>query len=232
MIKLQDKSYYAGLLDGEGSISISNSCVKKSKKYLRLSVRICMIDLNGVLQKGQSIWGGRVVSRKPRNERCRATIEWQIQDKVGGQFLKDVLPFLMVKKQEAELGIEFRKFVSINNMVGDNIQNYRFHLMEGIKGLHHSIPFQINQKLRDLAIKERRYGKREISEETRRRLSQSHKGLWTRGMFAKGHVPWTKGRKFSEEHKRKIGLANKVALRKYYAKIKICSVGIVSIIAI
>ena len=39
--------------------------------------------------------------------------------------------------------------------------------------------------------------------------------------FKKGYTPWTKGRKLSEEHKRKIGEANKKSVKEYWDKIKV-----------
>lgn len=48
------------------------------------------------------------------------------------------------------------------------------------------------------------------SEETRRKLSESHKGQVHAGTFKKGQASWNKGKKLSEEHKRKIGLANSI----------------------
>lgn len=62
------------------------------------------------------------------------------------------------------------------------------------------------------------YGKK-APEETRQKLSDSHKGKHHAGTFKKGQSPWTKGRKLSEEHKRKIGLANKISLKKYYSSL-------------
>jgi hypothetical protein len=54
------------------------------------------------------------------------------------------------------------------------------------------------------------------SDETRKKLSESHKGKVHAGTFKKGQTPWTKGRKLSEEHKRKIGEANKISVKNYY----------------
>jgi hypothetical protein len=101
-------------------------------------------------------------------------------------------------------------------MVSENIQKYREHLFEGLKNLHHSIPFKIDKKLRNKAVYEKRYFGWHISEEHRQKLSESHKGLVTKGMFKKGHIPWTKGRKLSEEHRKKIGEANSKRMKEFW----------------
>lgn len=54
------------------------------------------------------------------------------------------------------------------------------------------------------------------SEETKRKLSDSHKGKHHAGTFKKGSSPWTKGRNLSEEHKQKIGQSNKIAVKRYH----------------
>lgn len=55
------------------------------------------------------------------------------------------------------------------------------------------------------------------SEETKRKMSLSHKGLntWMKGRPAwnKGGTSWSKGRHLSEEHKIRIGQSNKKAYR-------------------
>ena len=215
-----DKVYFAGLVDGEGYIFILNSCVGQSKKYLKMGVKIQMVvDESGILAKAKELWGGHLYFRKGRKTQHRDTAEWIIENDGANKFLKDTLPYLRLKKQQAEIGLEFRKFVSYNNNITDNVQKYRLHLMDGLKGLHHSIPFAIDQKLRKVALHDIKT-KHFISQETRQRLSDSHKGQVHAGTFKKGCIPWTKGRKFTEEHKRKIGLANSIALKKYYAKIK------------
>jgi len=217
MIKLQN-SYFAGLIDGEGYIAIHNSCVGQSKKYLKLVVRIGMIDPEGILKQAQKRWGGYLYNRKARTDRHRATIEWNISDKSAEQLLKDVYPYLIFKKKQAEIGLEFRKFVSYNNNIGPLVQQYRQLLADNLKKLHKSINtnFEFDLDLRKKALIEIK-SKRGISEETRQKLIASHKGKIHAGTFKKGQIPWSKGRKFSEEHKRKIGKANKIALKKYYS---------------
>lgn len=212
--------YLAGLIDGEGYIYIVKGSVKKSKVYMRMGVKIAMIDNSFLLSRAQKVWGGYIRNRKARSDKHRATVEWIIQDLKAERLLNELLSFLILKKDQAKIAIEFRKFVSKNNMVTKNIENYRNHLSEGLKGLHHSIPFEIDKNLRRKATYDQKHVKWHISEEHRKKLSESHKGLLVKNMFKKGHVPWTKGRKFTEEHKRKIGLANSLALKKFYARVK------------
>lgn len=212
-------AYMAGLLDGEGYIAISNNCVGKSKKYLRLVVKISMVDDVRLLESVHSKWGGYIRNRKARSVNHRSTVEWVLENSKAEVLLQNLYPYMVVKKQQAGIGIEFRKFVSYNNNITDNVVVYRQHLADGLKGLHHSIPFTINQTLRKRALKDV-HTKRFISRETLQKLSDSHKGKHHAGTFKKGSTPWTTGRKLTEEHKKKIGEANKIAVKKYHDKLK------------
>lgn len=211
-ISIEDRIYYAGLIDGEGYLFLCVGSRVKSKIYIRAGIKVAMVDGAGILERAKELWGGYLKERRARSVRHRNTKEWIIDGSNLDKLLPQIIPYLRLKKQQAEILVEFRSMVSKNNMVGEHIQNFRLHLMDGLKGLHHSKPFAVDKLIRDMAIYERDNLVRHISEETRRKLSESHKGVWHRGMFQKGCSPWTKGRKLSEEHKRKIGEANRKSL--------------------
>ena len=46
------------------------------------------------------------------------------------------------------------------------------------------------------------------SKESRRKMSETHKHVKQANHFKKGGIPWTKGRRLSEEHRKKIAIAN------------------------
>jgi len=208
-------AYFAGLIDGEGSIQIGNSNVNKSPKYLRMQVNIQMVDKFEILKKAQLIWGGYLYNRKARTDKHRATIHWRVENEKAFKFLSDISPYLIGKKGEAEIAMDFRTFVSKSNRISDNIFAYRVLLFDRLKALHHSIDIPDNVVLREKALKDLKKGYF-LSEEHRLKLSIAHKGQIHAGTFKKGGIPWTTGRKLSEEHKRKIGKANSIALKKYY----------------
>lgn len=214
-ISIEDKIYYAGLVDGEGYIFIIKGWYKRSKIYYRAGIKIAMCGANDILRKAQGLWGGYLVDRPPRTKKHRPVLEWIIDGNSIGGFLEDIQPYVRVKKDQIDVIVEFRKFVSHNNNVTPSVQEYRTHLFEGLKGLHHSIPFAINPGLRNLALADV-HTKRFVSAETIKKLSESHKGKHHAGTFKKGQPSWSAGKKFTEEHKRKIGEANKIALKRYY----------------
>jgi hypothetical protein len=91
-----DRVYLAGLFDGEGSVSIISGCL-----------RITITNRNAdVLRWIQGVYGGGLNSRpdgwRPgwRENHCLT-----ITTRKAARFLADVLPFLRIKKAQAEIGL-------------------------------------------------------------------------------------------------------------------------------
>ena len=106
-------AYFAGLIDGEGSIGISNngkSTIYPDKKYKRVSVRVAMVGAKEVLEEGQKRWGGYVVKRKRHNINPNWSDfnEWILQHGDAEKLLKAIKPFLKIKKRQAEICIRYR----------------------------------------------------------------------------------------------------------------------------
>ena len=100
-------AYMAGLFDGEGYIAITNHVRRNrpSKDY-KLFCRVAMC--NPYIPKFFELhFGGRVFTYKKENR--RRVWSWQIANDPAMEFLQTVLPYLRLKKNEAELGIEFRE---------------------------------------------------------------------------------------------------------------------------
>lgn len=108
-MKKYDVVWAAGLFDGEGCITIE--IVKHYKKPgARDSFVLCAsvsMTHKEAIEKLKNIFGKGSVStrppKKPRIEQWR----WVVQQHHAKVVLKKMLPFLLVKKQEALLGLEF-----------------------------------------------------------------------------------------------------------------------------
>ena len=96
-------AYIAGLFDGEGCVVI-----RKDRKYFRLEVRITNTNRK-VIDYIHSFFNGDViVYDKGRYKTC---YNLRFADGKGAKFLKSVLPYLIIKKEQAKLGIEFQEKV-------------------------------------------------------------------------------------------------------------------------
>jgi len=97
-------AYIAGLLDGEGSITVSQSFCKARTRRYELQVSIVNTWLEPLLAvKAQH--GGSIHSRK--NFRFKPVYHWSVGQRAGECFLRKVLPYLIIKKQRALLALDF-----------------------------------------------------------------------------------------------------------------------------
>lgn len=110
--------WLAGFFDGEGSIGVygRNNDKGKKFKYYVLAVSLAQSGKVGKLicDKLQSIYGGSVyLNSKTKKPQWK----WNISADKAQQFLYSIKPYLINKKEEAELGFVFQ---SLANKRTDN----------------------------------------------------------------------------------------------------------------
>lgn len=95
------QAYLSGFFDGEGCIRI-NKTTKENTIGYHLGVQITNNDLS-VMKICQSIYGGHLRHKQGGN--C---FDWILSDKKEiEKFLLYTLPYLIIKKEEAEVGLEY-----------------------------------------------------------------------------------------------------------------------------
>lgn len=111
--------YIAGFIDGEGSIQISKGTTHRSGKrmyYLRLSVH--QVDRRP-LDELVSRWGGSLrliekssaISKKPIHE-------WVVTGTNAARVLSEIEPYLISKREQAQLGLLFQEGKGLRNSGG------------------------------------------------------------------------------------------------------------------
>ena len=108
MIKNTDKAYVAGLIDGEGSIFICKQKRWKNGSFgYQLRVMVGMTDKKTIDFLKNKLGGGIhcVKGRKVNHSDCYL---WGIYAKNASNLLKTLKPYLITKKEEAEIAIEFQ----------------------------------------------------------------------------------------------------------------------------
>ena len=109
MSRATDLAWCAGIMDGEGCISVNRSAPNSSKgevstKY-SLRVVVSMIHLP-TIERLKSILGGRILPQKSGSvEKRRMRAMWSATDPAG--VLRQLIPYLVCKQAEARLGIEY-----------------------------------------------------------------------------------------------------------------------------
>ena len=134
-----DKAYIAGIIDGEGCIMFG--CTSRNAKrykspsfYSSVSVEMGCKEVPGFLFK---LLGGGLKSRI-RKDRNRQMWIWYISGKIGGEVLKEIYPYLRLKKQEVELYIKFQETLNYQGSwkrLTEEIKQFRFNLIQELKEL-------------------------------------------------------------------------------------------------
>jgi hypothetical protein len=117
MIQNTDWAYLAGIIDGEGCVGIEVLHADgKSRLRDYYSSRLCIINTNlEMLQWVQRNFGGTIQTKltKATNKLC---YRWHIFGRNLVATLQGVLPYLIIKRKQAETVLEYRsKIVPENN---------------------------------------------------------------------------------------------------------------------
>ena len=130
--------YLAGIIDGEGSIHIelqraNNTCRKIDYFSIRLVVINTNVELMEWLHKN---FKGKITKRKDIPGR-RSCYVWSVFSFNAAKILEECLPYMIIKKQLAEIIIEFMntKPKDIWN-VSAEVQEHRKFLYDRMKKLN------------------------------------------------------------------------------------------------
>ena len=107
-MKRTDLAYIAGIVDGEGYIGITADHHKRGRRSYRLRVTVTNTEIWLINHLKFAVGGGLVILKNPSVHRQQCW-QWQIGDRKAGEFLKLILPYLHLKKPQAELGIKFQE---------------------------------------------------------------------------------------------------------------------------
>jgi len=99
----EDLAYAAGLIDGEGSITICRA----GKGYHNVRVSICMSDGIAVPWLHRT-FDGNFYEQRTAKQPDRIYRRWEVYNKKAEVFLRLILPWLRVKRPQAELALKFR----------------------------------------------------------------------------------------------------------------------------
>lgn len=108
-----DIRYLAGLVDGEGCIALRKrkDMPSNPRPSYMLVVQIAMTHEGVIKAVKESIGGAMSEIKWHRRMNNRPAYQWRLYAGAAAKFLEDVLPYLIVKKDEAQLGISFQKHV-------------------------------------------------------------------------------------------------------------------------
>lgn len=129
-----DLSYVAGFFDGEGSV-----CIAESHRKDRLVEYVLACGIGNtyfpILVFLKKRFGGTLhlnLSGQKRKEHYKPFLQWYLSGNKAIKFLKTILPYLIVKKSQAEVGIAFQEFKGAKRLIGKHDPD-RFSRMKNFK---------------------------------------------------------------------------------------------------
>lgn len=127
--------YVAGFFDGEGSISIIKNKPESVNQHFYYVLRVHVGNVNPiVLIKLKERWGGSLSLKSPPiNTNAKPCWNWNVSTNRAVAFLRDILPYLMLKGEQAKLGLELDNSHKTNKFGGrrkstKEALDYREHL--------------------------------------------------------------------------------------------------------
>ena len=102
-------AYTAGIIDGEGSIHLTKGRNRKLKQGYCISLVISVGNTNEWLVQWLKMqFGGQVYYKDCQNPKWKPCWTWIIANKQAGEFLELILPYLQIKRPQAEIALDFQ----------------------------------------------------------------------------------------------------------------------------
>jgi hypothetical protein len=104
-----DLAYLAGIIDGEGSFALHYS---KSRSRMHVQLQIGNTDLR-LMDWIRTKFGGSVTPERRTSSKWKLMFRWVAQSDTLSHLTRAVLPYLIVKRQQAELLLAFRATLAL-----------------------------------------------------------------------------------------------------------------------
>jgi len=99
-------NYYAGLFDGEGTVRIVKVARKEPTYSVWVSINMCDAIM---LKELFYVFGGSFYHYDSKNSKHRDLYSWIITTKKAYNFLKEIYPYAVIKKEQIRLALELQE---------------------------------------------------------------------------------------------------------------------------
>jgi hypothetical protein len=111
----------SGFIDGEGSIGVHVIRTGPYKHpYHILTLQVDQVDPRPLLVLIQ-LWGGSLVLQPRKTDRHAPIYHWTIGNKKAAKVCAEILPYLVNKREVAELGVRFGALVKDHGSPGGRV---------------------------------------------------------------------------------------------------------------
>ena len=125
-------AYAAGIIDGEGCIGIEKSTRgsdyrwRQNKRGYRMSVYVTVCNTNlELLEWLEQRFGGYIKEERHRHLGWKRAWAWRLCSIQAGNLLKLVIPYLIVKRRQAEIAIELQNTKIAGKPLSDEQDAYQ-----------------------------------------------------------------------------------------------------------
>ena len=109
-MKKTDLAYFAGIFDGEGSVTLARTQRSSPKQRPTYTLRVQVVNTNEwICQQLRFVFGGNVMLHRKTEGNHKPDYRWLGYRNVDVSFLKAVFPYLHLKRPHAELALQFDK---------------------------------------------------------------------------------------------------------------------------
>jgi len=135
-VSVEDAAYSAGIMDGEGSVSLTVNRNVTTRTGRTAVAPMLIIQVSStcreVLDWLQLTWGvgSVIVTYRPRRPNHRTAYVWRVRGQAASEMLTQMLPYLRIKRAQAELGIYAQSLVVPCKKLGDEAMAERLKLRE------------------------------------------------------------------------------------------------------
>lgn len=99
----EKRAYAAALTDGEGTIRVQRQLSGPRVRYFPVvTVCNCAVEVLSFLKKH---WGGSIRANRKPHPTHRQSYVWEVKRAEGKEFLREILPYLIIKREQARLAL-------------------------------------------------------------------------------------------------------------------------------
>ncbi len=117
-----DLAYFAGIFDGEGTVTLAKTQISSPKQRLTYQVRVQVVSTDEWLcQALRFSFGGSVMPHRVTEGNHKPAYRWLATRVVAKRFMLAIYPYTKLKRQRIELAL---KFLSHKTAGGYKTQEY------------------------------------------------------------------------------------------------------------
>lgn len=137
MFSVENLAYLAGIIDGEGSIGFEHLAPRAKRPKSYYVCRLTVINTNkDIIDRLKQTFKGTSDIRKPIKNR-KVCYRWYVLGNDLEIAIKSLLPYLCIKRKQAELVLEYRQTVRANGwLITDEVAEARKQLWLKCKELN------------------------------------------------------------------------------------------------